>query len=187
MLRILEINFESITGGAIALTLKFATSSTHRNSAYCKGYIAKVYTLPIHIDYSHCSTSSTTTISMDRMHVLIISVRDLLEFDWDRRVYRARWTWPYQCRWATRILHAYVSAWRPTWNLAMYNNARDRDNNSRRNYCGNFQKYQLITRYQFSNTNHCTRRALNGESLPYVHGVSVIALGYGIACQRNEK
>ena len=48
---------------------------------------------------------------------------------------------------------------RPTWNLAMYNNARDRDSNSWCNYWGNFWKSRLITRYQFSSTNHCTRRA----------------------------
>jgi len=42
---------------------------------------------------------------------------------------------------------------------AMYNNARDRDSNSRCNYYGNFRKYRLITRHQFSSTNHCTRRA----------------------------
>ena len=41
----------------------------------------------------------------------------------------------------------------------MYNNARDRDSNSRCNYCGNFRKCRLITRHQFSSTNHCTRRA----------------------------
>ena len=154
MLWILEIDLENITGGWIR------SDRTHVKvrSVFEIWCMAKVDTSSIHTDYSHCSTSSTTTISMDRMHVLIISVRDLLEFDWDRRVYRARWTWPYQCRWATRILHAYVSAWRPTWNMAMYNNARDRDSNLRCNYCGNFRKCRLITRHQFSSANHCTRR-----------------------------
>jgi len=37
-------------------------------------HMAKVNTSPIHTDYSHRSTPSTITISIERTHVLVISV-----------------------------------------------------------------------------------------------------------------
>jgi len=47
----------------------------------------------------------------------------------------------------------------PTWNLAVYNNARDyRGCNSRYIYCRSFRKCRQITRYQFSSINLWTRQ-----------------------------
>ena len=69
----------------------------------------------------------------------------------------------------------------------MYNNnARNRDSNSRCNYCGNFRKCrQQDISFQVQITILAERS--DEESLPYVHDVSVIALEYDIACQQTEK
>jgi len=119
---------------------------------------------------------------------LLLAVSISRNIDWDRCVYRAR-IWSYQCRWATRISYNLIFQHGvPRETCAMYNNARDWDNNSRRNYCGNFQKCRLITQFSSNKSLYSLSmlfwvRCSDGKSLPYVHGVSVIALRYGIACQ----
>ena len=55
---------------AIALTSKF--TALRAIEIWCMG---KVNTSPIRTNYSHRSTSSTTTISIERTHVFVISVR----------------------------------------------------------------------------------------------------------------
>jgi len=140
---------------------------------------AKVDTSPIRTNYSHHSTPSMTVL-MDRTHVFVINLWVSAETLIETTVYTAldehdhinvgEQLESYMCMFQHGIP-------RETWQCIIMRGIEIVTHN----YCENFRKCRLITRYQFSSTNHCTpTERSDGESLPHVHSVSVIVLGYGI-------
>ena len=75
--------------------------------------MAKVNTSLIRTNYSHRSIPSTTTISIERTHVLVISVRASAGTLIEATAYTALDEHDH-INAGEKLLHVYVSAWRPT-------------------------------------------------------------------------